>query len=55
MESNNPPLPSPLAPNPLPLLLVCELALCLGERVKKNLVIFSDHSFPKQRALISIS
>ena len=44
-------LPSlpPLLPIPCPFLLAFEQALRLGKG-EKNLVIFSDHTFPKQRA-----
>ena len=50
MESNFPPLPSPLAPNPLLLFVNLLTGSLFGEKGEKNLVIFSDHTFPKQKA-----
>ena len=50
MESNYPTLPSPLAPNPLPLLLACEQALSLGKRVKKTSWFFQITLSPNRQA-----
>ena len=50
MESNYPPLSSPLAPNPLSFLLAFEQALRLGKGWKKPSDFFRSH-FPQTESL----